>query len=446
MSSPIAALVSALERHFGRDAERPSLWSVAPGALLSHVVVIAFTVLVVTGVLLTLSYEPSTEPVVYRGSSELYDGQELPAAFASVIRTSEDVRGGALLRRVHAAASHLLLAMVLLHLWRILATGAARRPRTSNHLVGIGLLLVSLGAVFTGGLLPFDLVAGASLRIGHAAVSSVPVVGEPLALLVFGADAPTGLLVERSFLLHVLLLPAGFVGLTALHLWLVHRRTPTSPPGTRDPGRARGVPLWPDLVRRLLVLGFGVAAVLVLSAALVPWSDLESEGPFRPAEASNTLHPPWPLFFLSGGLRIMPPVDLTLLGHHVSGVLIAGVLVPGLLLGLLAAYPLVERWRLGDHGEHHVRDGVLHVPFRAATLTALGAAFVLLSLAATVDVLSFRTGIAVERVIWGFRIATVVGVPLAALGAARLSRRRRDRASGPDPTGHDLERYGPRRR
>jgi ubiquinol-cytochrome c reductase cytochrome b subunit len=444
VTSPVAALAAALDRRFGPDAERPSLWSVAPGALLGHVAVIAFGVLVVTGAILTVHYEPSTELVVYRGSSTLYDGQELPAAFASVVRTSEDVPGGLLVRRVHAAASHLLIAVVLLHLWRILATGASRRPRTSNHLVGVGLLLVTLGALFTGELLPFDLIAGASLRIGHAATSSIPVVGEPLALLLFGADAPTGLLVERVFLPHVLLLPVAFVGLTGLHLWLVHRRTPTAPPGTRDPGRIRGVPLWPDLGRRLLVLACAVTAALVVSAALVPWSDLEFKGPFLPAEASNTLHPPWPLFFLSGGLRILPPVDITLLGHHLSGVLVAGVAVPGLLIGLLVAYPFLERWRLGDDAEHHVRDGLLEVPLRAGVLSAAATAFLVLSLAAAVDVIAFRTGVAVEWVIWAFRLAFVSAVPLAGWAAAEASRRRLRAASGPDPTGHDLERHGPR--
>jgi quinol-cytochrome oxidoreductase complex cytochrome b subunit len=445
VTSPVAALAEVLERRFGRDAERPSLWSIEPGALLSHVAVIAFGVLFVTGAFLAVLYEPSTEPVVYRGSSVLYDGQELPAAFASVIRTTEDVRGGLLVRRVHAAASHLLVAVVLLHLWRILLTGAARPPRASNQLVGVGLLLVTLGSVFTGELLPFDLVAGASLRIGHAATSSIPVVGEPLALLLFGTDAPTGLLVERVFLPHVLLLPGAFVALTGLHLWLVHRRTPTAPPGTRDPATVRGVPLWPTLVRRLLVLGCAVTAVLLVSAVLVPWSDVEFEGPFRPAEASNTLHPPWPLFFLSGGLRLMPPVDVTVAGLHVSSVFVVGVVVPGLLIGLLAAYPFLEQWRLGDRDEHHVRDGLLDVPFRVGTLGALASAFLLLSLAAAVDVIAFRTGIAVEQVIWAFRIAVVLGVPAVTVAGVALSRRRLAAAAGPDPVGHDLERHGPRR-
>lgn len=437
MTSPVARLAALLERRLGRDASGSGVWAASPGALLGHVAVISFVVLVITGGVLAALYDPSTAPVVHRGASSLYHGQTLPAAFSSVVRTSEDVPGGLLTRRVHAAAAHLLVAVLLLHLWRVLATGAARRPRTGNHLVGIGLLLVALGAMFTGELLPFGLVAGASLRIGHAALSSVPLLGEPLALLVFGAATPTGLVIERAHLLHVLLLPAAFAGLTAAHLWLVHRRTPTSPPGA-DAGTVRGVAPWPDLVRRLTVLGLAVTAVLAVSAALVPWSDLEPDGPFLPAEATNTLHPPWPLFFLSGGLRILPAIDVTLLGLHVSNVLVAGVVLPGLLLGGLAAYPWVERRVLHDTEEHHVRDGVLAVPFRAGALAALATAFVVLSLAATVDVLAFRLSVPAERVVWVFRLALPVAPAAAAWWAVRRSRRHRGRRV------HDLERHGPR--
>lgn len=422
--SPLAALAATLDRRIGRAAERPSVWNASPGALLSHVAVIAFGILTATGLFLVVWYDPSTDPVAYQGASELYAGQELPAAFASVIRTSEDVPGGMLTRRVHAAAAHLLLASLFLHLWRILATGAARRPRTGNHLIGMALLLICLGAFYTGELLPFSLVSGASLRIGHAVLSSTPVVGEPLARLVFGGEAPTGLLVERSFWLHVVLLPGGFVSLTALHLWFVHRHSPTAAPHTVDPTVVTGEALWPDFLRRLALLGGAVTAVVAMSAALIPWSDLELEGPFLPAEAANTLHPPWPLFFLSGALRIMPPVDVSILGVRIGTVLLAGLVVPALMIGALAVYPFVERRWLGDDRGHHVRDGLLDVPLRAGVLAGLFTASVLLSLAATVDVMALHLRVPVEWLVQAFRLAVVVGPPGAGLLAWWYARRR----------------------
>lgn len=232
-------------------------------------------------------------------------------------------------------------------------------------------------------------------------------VGEQLAMLAFGVRRRRAS--SSNDLLHLMALPGAFVTLTGLHLWLVHRRTPTSPPGTDDRSVVAGQPLWPDLVRRLAVLGGAVTAVLIASAALIPWSDLELEGPFLPAEAANTLHPPWPLFVLSGALRILPPVDLTITGLHISGGLLAGAVIPGLLIGALAAYPFLEGWRLGDHGDHHVRDGLLDVPLRSGVLTSLFSASVLLSLAATVDVIAFRSHVPVEWVVRFFRVALVVG-------------------------------------
>jgi quinol-cytochrome oxidoreductase complex cytochrome b subunit len=100
MTSPIARLAEKLDRRIGRRADPPSLWPTGWAALISHAAIVAFIVLAVTGLALSVAYRPSTAMVTYEGASELYDGQELPHAFASVIRISEDLPGGALLRRV----------------------------------------------------------------------------------------------------------------------------------------------------------------------------------------------------------------------------------------------------------------------------------------------------------------------------------------------------------
>ncbi len=426
MPSPIAALAQALDRRVGRSAERPSLWATDFWRLVGHLAIAMFVLLAVTGIALSVWYRPSTAPVVYQGSSALYDGATLPEAFATVVYISEDVPGGLLLRRVHMAASHVFIAAIAAHLLRVMFTGAYRRPRLANHLVGLGLLLLALGMLYTGENLLYDLVSGASLRIGYSALLSIPLVGDSLAPLVFGGEFPAGDVVARSWFLHVFVLPPMFVGGLLLHLWLVHRRTPAS--WVRDDVDvercAVGRPLWPDATARFALLGALATAVVVASAALVPWADVELEGPFRAAEVTNTLHPPWPLFFLSGGLRVVPAIDLVLGPVRITNMFVAGVVIPGILIGALAVYPFIERWRLGDEVEHHELAHPLDVPMRAGVVAALTSITVVLTLSATVDSIAFFTRLPVEGIIWTLRVALLVVPLLATLLAVRVARHR----------------------
>ena len=434
MSSPIAALTSALDRRIGRSADPPSLWPTGFGALISHAAIVAFLVLTVTGIALTFAYRPSVAPVVYTGSSELYDGRTLPHAFASVVRISEDLPGGLLLRRLHVAAAHLFLLALVAHLLRSLATGAFRRPRLLTHLTGVGLLLVALGFSYTGELLPFGLVAGSSLRIAEAVMYSLPFAGEHLGMLLFDGELPSERFIRVAWVGHVLLLPAAFVGLVVAHLRLVHRRRPAlrSRPGIDVSTTAVGRPLWPDAIARFALLTTGLVAVLLLSAAIVPWSDLELEGPFLTAEATNSVHPPWILFFLTGGLRIVPAIDLVILGVRITNMLIAGVVIPGLLVAAVALYPFIERVVTGDRDEHHELDHPLDCPFRAGAVTAMTAVAVVLTLGGGVDVLSFWLNVPVEAVVTTFRVL-VVTLPVALGALAVLAARRHPTADRTRP-------------
>ena len=426
MPSPVASLAHAIDRRVGRAAPTPSLWPTDLWRLLGHLAVAMFLVLLVTGVALSLWYRPSTELVTYTGAAGLYDGQTVPHAFATILRLEYDVPGGQLLRRVHMAASHLFVAAVAAHLLRVLFTGAYRRPRLANHLVGVGLLLLALGMLFTGEVLPYDLVSGASLRIGYSALLSVPLVGDSLAPLVFGGEFPVGDVVTRSWVLHVFVLPPLFLGGLVLHLWLVHRRTPAAIRRHDVDGEttAVGRPLWPDAALRFALLGAGATALVVASAALVPWTDVGLEGPFRPAEGTNTLHPAWALFFLSGGLRIIPAIDLVIGPIRLTNMFVAGVVLPGILIGALVVYPLFERWWLKDDVEHHVLASPLDLPLRAGVTAALTGVLLVLTLAAAVDVIAFWLRAPVEGVIWAFRIALVAVPAAGAAVAVALARRR----------------------
>ncbi|MEX1163055.1 MAG: cytochrome b N-terminal domain-containing protein [Nitriliruptor sp.] len=426
LPSPLARVAEKLDARIGRGAERPSLWPIGFGALISHAAIVAFGVLTVTGLALALAYRPSTELVTYSGSSELYDGQLLPHAFASIVRISEDLPGGLLLRRVHVAASHIFLIALVAHLLRVLATGAFRRPRIGNHLVGVILLGIALGFAYTGELMPFSLVAASSLRILEAVIGSVPFIGEPLAQFITGGELPSQRLLVGAWALHVFLLPGGFTAVLAWHLWLVHRRTPALDRrpdvdvDTRDVGR----PLWPDAVARFALLSAGLITLLLASSVLVPWANIELEGPFFAAEATNSVHPAWVMFFTTGALRVIPAIDLVFLGVRITNVLVAAALIPSILVGMVVAYPFLERRLLKDRSEHHALDHPLDVPLRAGVVTFMTTVGVILTVAAGVDVLSSWLAVPVERVVTGFRVALVV-LPIAlTAGAVAASRRR----------------------
>jgi ubiquinol-cytochrome c reductase cytochrome b subunit len=425
-TSPIAKLTERIDARVGRGADRPSLWPVGFGALISHAAIVAFGVLAVTGIFLAFAYRPSTQLVTYTGNSELYDGQMLPQAFASVVRISEDLPGGLLLRRVHVAASHIFLIALVAHLVRVLATGAFRRPRLGNHLVGVGLLLVALGFAYTGELLPFTLVAASSLRILEAVLGSIPFLGDPLAHLVTGGELPSDRLMWGAWALHLFLLPGAFTVLLGWHLWLVHHRTPVLErrPDVDVDTRAVGRPLWPDAVSRFALLTVGLTTLLVASAVVVPWADIELEGPFFAAEATNSVHPAWAMFFTTGSLRVVPAIDIVFLGMRITNVLVAAAIIPGILVGMVVAYPFIERKLLNDTAEHHALDHWLDVPLRAGVVTFMTTVGVVLTAAAGVDVLSAWLSIPVELVVTGFRIALVALPVLLTIAAVRASRRR----------------------
>ena len=120
----------------------------------------SFVVIVVTGIYLTLFFEGSQEEVVYRGSYEPLQGVEVSAAYESVLRISFDVKGGLLIRQMHHWAALIFVGAVSLHMARVFFTGAFRRPRELNWVVGVLLLILALAAGFTGYSLPDDLLSG----------------------------------------------------------------------------------------------------------------------------------------------------------------------------------------------------------------------------------------------------------------------------------------------
>ncbi len=149
----------------------PDHWSF----LLGEIALFCYVVLVATGIYLTFFFTAASTPVTYEGSYVPLQGAEVSAAFDSVMRLSFDVRAGLLMRQVHHWAALVFVAAIVVHVSRVFFTGAFRRPREVNWLVGVSLLLLALAAGLTGYSLPDDLLSGTGVRIVYSVAFVDPV-------------------------------------------------------------------------------------------------------------------------------------------------------------------------------------------------------------------------------------------------------------------------------
>jgi ubiquinol-cytochrome c reductase cytochrome b subunit len=396
----------------------PDHWSF----LLGEIALFCFVILVATGVFLTLFYRPDAQPVVYRGTYEPLQGHEVSAAYESVMRLSFDVRAGLVMRQIHHWAALVFIAAICVHMARVFFTGAFRRPREINWLVGMGLLFLALMMGFTGYSLPDDLLSGTGLRIAYSVLLSIPFLGPYIASLAFGGEFPTEGIISRLFVMHVMLFPAAIFGLVGAHLALLWHQKHTQFPG---PGKTErnvvGPAFWPTQVFKSTGLMLLTAAVIAVIGGLVQINPIWEYGPFDPTTVSAPAQPDWYMGWLEGAIRLFPPLEPTLFGITIPSPFIPGVVLPGLFLTVLGLWPFIEQRITKDYAEHHLLDYPRDAPVRTG-IGAAGITFaVVLTLAGGNDVLALVFDIPVEAITWFFRVAIFVIPPLIGYLAYRMS-------------------------
>ncbi|MEN8944794.1 MAG: cytochrome b N-terminal domain-containing protein, partial [Candidatus Nanopelagicales bacterium] len=176
----------------------PDHWSF----MLGEIALYSFIVVLLTGTFLTLFYDPSMVEVVYNGAYVPLKGVEMSQAYASTLDISFEVRGGLLIRQMHHWSALIFVAAIAVHMFRVFFTGAFRKPREFNWLVGVGLTALALGAGFTGYSLPDDLLSGTGLQIIRGILQSIPLVGTWAAFLVFGGEFPGTEIIPRLYAAH----------------------------------------------------------------------------------------------------------------------------------------------------------------------------------------------------------------------------------------------------
>ena len=375
----------------------PDHWSF----LLGEVALYAFMVLIATGIYLALFYDDSTAKTVYHGPYAPLVGQQMSAAYKSVVDLSLSDKAGLLMRQTHHWAADVFVAAIVLHLMRVFFTGAYRKPRELTWLVGLGLLTIALLEGYLGYSLVDDLLSGMGLAIGYGVGLSIPVIGGPAMLGIFGAPFPgTDQFFSRMYIAHVLILPLLLATLIGVHLALIAARHHTQFKESERTTEKRivGSPMFPAQVPRSLGLMFFTVGLLFLLGGLIQINPIWQWGPYEPWIGTNGAQPDWYLGWLIGALRLMPSFDVTI-GHYtlVPNPFWGGILFPGLVFTLLGAFPWIERRLTGDHAIHNLANR----PRDAPTRTAFGAA--LLGLISVV----FLFGAADRMfVLWGLNYTT----------------------------------------
>jgi ubiquinol-cytochrome c reductase cytochrome b subunit len=384
----------------------PDHWSF----LLGEVALYSFIVLIGTGIYLALFFDPSTAQTVYHGPYGPLDGQMMSDAYKSVLDISFSVKAGLLMRQTHHWAADVFVASIVVHLMRVFFTGAFRKPRELTWIVGLVILFTALLEGFLGYSLVDDLLSGMGIAIAYGVALSLPVIGGPMALAIWGAPFPGKSTFEsRMYIAHVFLFPILIATLIGIHLALVAARHHTQFRETKRHTERRivGLPMFPAQIPRSLGLMFFVAAVLFALGGLVQVNPVWQWGPFHPWLGTNGAQPDWYLGWLIGALRLMPSFDVTI-GHYtlIPNPFWGGVLFPLVVLGVLGAFPWVERRLSGDRAIHNLLDRPRDAPNRTAFGVAFlsfvfmvflfGAAdrvYVLFDLTYNVQLFMFRVGI-----------------------------------------------------
>jgi ubiquinol-cytochrome c reductase cytochrome b subunit len=395
----------------------PDHWSF----MIGEIALYCFVVLVLTGVFLTFFFDASTSEAVYRGSYLPLNGVEVSDAYRSVLELSFDVRAGLVMRQVHHWAALVFVAAIVAHLCRIFFTGAFRRPRELNWLIGVTLLVLAVFNGFTGYSLPDDLLSGTGLRIAYSIALSIPVVGSWIAFLVFGGEFPAHEIIGRLFVTHIMIVPALIAGLIGAHLAIVWRQKHTQ---FREAGRTEanvvGSRLWPTYTAKSLGLFFAIFSILCFLGGLVQINPVWLYGPFQPQQVTSPAQPDWYLGWVEGALRLFPAWETRAFGFEIPNPFFPAVLMPGATFMLLYAWPFLEARFTRDVAPHHLLDRARDHPMR----TALGAAtltfYAVMFFAASNDLISKWFTLSVVSVTWFFRVALVVVPPLVGWAMHRL--------------------------
>ena len=387
----------------------PTHWSF----LLGEMALYSFIILIVSGVYLTLFFDPSMAETTYNGVFQNLRGVEMSRAYESTLNISFEVRGGLFVRQIHHWAALLFLAAMITHLARVFFTGAFRKPREVNWVLGALLLILGIVEGFAGYSLPDDLLSGTGLRIASAIMLSVPVVGTWVHWLVFGGEFPGDLIIGRFYIAHVLLIPGILLALIAAHLALVWYQKHTQFPGAgRTEQNVVGIRIMPLFALKgggFFAVTFGVIALL---SGLFQINPIWNLGPYDPSQVSAGSQPDWYMGFLDGATRLWPAWEFYIGSHTIPGVFVPAALGGGIIFTALIMYPFIERKLIKDDAPHNLLQRPRDAPVRTSIGAMAIAFYVVLTISGGNDIIAFHFDISLNAMTWIGRITILVLPPI----------------------------------
>ncbi|MEH3140164.1 MAG: cytochrome b N-terminal domain-containing protein [Mycobacterium kyogaense] len=396
---PSAAVRRQLNKVF------PTHWSF----LLGEIAMYSFIVLLLTGVWLTLFFDPSMAHVTYDGVYQPLRGVGMSRAYETALDISFEIRGGLFVRQVHHWAALLFAASIMVHLARIFFTGAFRRPREANWVIGSLLLILAMFEGFFGYSLPDDLLSGTGIRAALSGITmGIPVVGTWMHWALFGGDFPGEILIPRLYALHILLIPGIILALIGVHLALVWFQKHTQFPG---PGRTEtnvvGVRVMPVFAVKSGAFFAVTVGILGLMGGLLQINPIWVLGPYKPSQVSAGSQPDFYMMWTDGLIRLWPAWEFYPFGHTIpQGVWVAVGM--GLVFMLLIAYPFLEKKFSGDDAHHNLLQRPRDAPTRTAIGSAAIALYIVLTFACMNDIIALKFHISLNATTWIGRIGMVV--------------------------------------
>ncbi|ORV12667.1 cytochrome bc1 complex cytochrome b subunit [Mycobacterium celatum] len=400
---PAAAVRRQLNKVF------PTHWSF----LLGEIALYSFIVLLITGVYLTLFFDPSMTEVTYNGVYQPLRGVEMSRAYESALNISFEIRGGLFVRQIHHWAALMFAAAIMVHLARIFFTGAFRRPREANWVIGSLLLILAMFEGYFGYSLPDDLLSGIGLRAALSSITlGMPVIGTWLHWALMGGDFPGNILIPRLYALHILLIPGVILALIGVHLALVWFQKHTQFPG---PGRTErnvvGVRVMPVFAVKSGAFFALTTAILGLMGGLLQINPIWNLGPYKPSQVSAGSQPDFYMMWTEGLARIWPAWEFYFWHHTIPGA-VGVALIMGLVFVLLTIYPFLEKRLTGDYAHHNLLQRPRDVPVRTSIGAMAIAFYMVLTLSAMNDIIAWKFHISLNATTWIGRISAVVLPPL----------------------------------
>jgi ubiquinol-cytochrome c reductase cytochrome b subunit len=417
MSNKLAQMGNNIDsRYTASGLIRPQLNKVFPthwSFMLGEMALYSFIILLLTGVYLALFFDPSITKVIYDGAYLPLNGVEMSRAYATALDISFEVRGGLFVRQMHHWAALMFMLSMVAHMLRVFFTGAFRRPREANWIIGSTLIILGMAEGFMGYSLPDDLLSGVGLRIMSAIIIGLPIIGTWLHWLIFGGDFPSDLMLDRFYIAHVLILPGIILGLIAAHLALVWYQKHTQFPGAgRTENNVVGVRIMPVFATKAIGYGLLTAAVLSLMSGLLTINAIWNIGPYNPSQVSAGSQPDIYMLWTDGVARVMPAWELYL-GNYTIPSAFWVALVCGLMVILLFAYPWIEKRATGDDAHHNLLQRPRDVPVRTGIGAMAITFFLLVTISGGNDHIAHFFQISLNAMTWFGRIGIILLPPLA---------------------------------